>query len=125
MKPETGSISFRIAGAFYTQHFSQNGWIAAEMVQYLGDIYASSDPKVGVLKLLGYTLEMGPSAPDRESDHWVEVDLDSRTVETNSEVIRRSVKREDPPEDAPYGAYSLKRIYEALDSRDFTVRLFK
>jgi hypothetical protein len=119
----TGSIAFRHQGSFYTLNLPDHGWMAADMVQYVSDIYASADPRIAILKLLGYTLEMNPEAPPRVADHWVEVDLDKRRLATNSELIRKAVRRLKPADDEPYLELSLKNVYEALDRHDFSVEL--
>ena len=122
-KPITGSISIQKGETFYSIQFETNGWIAAELVQYLNDLYSSDSVEVGILKLLGYTLQMTDRPPARKADHWVEIDIHARVLRTNSELIRRAVKQESPAEEGPYWEPALKRIYAALDAQDFNVQL--
>lgn len=124
MNRVTGSITLRSEGLFYTLFFSENGWVAAELVQHLDQLYGAQGVKAGIMKLLGYTLEVNSSAPSRSAHHWVEVDVEARTLATNSDLIRRAVRQAEPDPDAPYLALSLRGIYEVLDSLDYTVELY-
>jgi hypothetical protein len=123
MATVTGTLCIKHEEIFYSAHFEQNGWVAAELIQYLDDLYRAETVKVGILKLLGYTLQMTEEPPSRKADHWIEVDLGARTLTTNSTVIRKAVKQEAPSEDEPYWGPTLERIYAVLDGRDFTVKL--
>jgi len=123
MADVTGSLSIKHEKAFYTAYFDRNGWVAAELIQYLDDLYRAEAAEVKILKLLGYTLRMSQEPPQRKADHWIEVDLAKRLLITNSELIRKAVKQESPGEDEPYWEPALKRIYGVLDALDFTVRL--
>jgi hypothetical protein len=119
----TGTLSIKHGTAFYTAYFEQNGWVAAELIQYLDDLYRDEAAEVSILKLLGYTLRISQKPPRRGADHWVEVDLAERLLISNSELIRKAVKQASPEEDEPYWEPALKRIYSVLDALDFTVKL--
>jgi hypothetical protein len=119
----TGSLCIKHEACFYSVHFDQNGWVAAELVQYLGDLYRAETAEVGILKLLGYTMRMSEGPPPRTADHWIEVDFAKKILVTNSELIRKAVKQETPQKDEPYWEPALKRIYAVLDALDFTVKL--
>ena len=125
MLPVTGTLCVKHGSTFYTAHFEANGWIAAELIQYLDDIYRSDSVETGILKLLGYTLQIGASAPPRTADHWIELDIDEKLMVTNSELIRRAVKKESPGDDETFWGPALERIYAVLDARDFTVTLIQ
>ena len=99
--------------------------MAAEMVQFLDDLYGADTLEVGILKLLGYTLQMTEQPPRRSADHWVELDLDNLVLKTNSDLIRKAVRKESPKPDEVYWGPALRRIYTALDVRDFTVKLYR
>jgi hypothetical protein len=62
--------------------------------------------------------------PPRTADHWVEVDLDKRMVATNSELLRKAVRKETPDGEEQYWAPALERIHAVLDKNDFTVELY-
>ena len=124
MSAVTGSLSIKTDTTFYTVHFPTHGWMAADMVQNLDRVYAAEEPRIGILKLLGYTLEMNSQAPPRVVDHWVEIDMDTKTLSTNSELIRKAVKREQLADNEPYMELSLRNVYRTLDSLDFSVRLY-
>lgn len=124
MARTSGSLSIRHADYYYTLHFADYGWMAAEMVQYIGDLYLVEDTRVGILKLLGYTLEISGDPPPRTAVHWVELDLEKRILSTNSDFVRKAVKKEEPDEGDPYLAPSLHRLYAALDSLDYAVELY-
>ena len=119
----SGSISIKVGDRYYSLGLPTDGWLAAELVQYVGDVIESPDPDVAVLKLLGYTMEISPHGPSRGADHWVEIDLAKRELVTNSELIRKAVDREEPTEAEPYGSPALRRIYSFLDQYNFTVRV--
>jgi hypothetical protein len=96
--------------------------LAAELVQYLDDVVGAADPEVAILKLLGYTMNIGRKNPPRQADHWVEIDLSARELTTNSPVLRQAVDQHPIQEGQPYGSLTLKRLYRVLDDYDFTVR---
>jgi len=125
MPPVTGTLCIKHGKTFYTAHFEANGWIAAELVQYLDDIYQSASFETGILKLLGYTLQIGAAAPPRTADHWIELDLDKRMLVTNSALIGKAVRKESQGNDESFWGPALERIYAVLDARDFTVRLIR
>jgi hypothetical protein len=119
----TGTVSIRASDRFFTLFFPKNGWLAAEMVQYLDDIFNAENPETKILKTLGFTVDIDSRFPPRRADHWVEVDLEKRTLATNSNVIREAVKQLAPPPDAQYQTLTLRNIYRVLDALDFTVQL--
>jgi len=121
----TGSLTLKKGSSFYSLHFASQGWMAADMVQYLGSVYESSTPEVEILKLLGYTMKVSKQPPPRIADHWVEVDLDQRILSTNSDFIRKAVYQEDPDPDQPYFKLALRNVHRLLDSHDFTVRFYR
>ncbi len=118
---DTGSLGFRLEGAWYTLTFPRNGWLAVDLLRYLDDILEASDPATAVLKLLGYTLQIGGDRPRRTATHWVEVDLAARQLTTNSGLVRRAVDRTPAPADP---LRTLERVHEVLDRFDFTVVLY-
>ena len=124
MPEATGSLSIKYGKTYYSICFRQNGSVAAELVQYLEDVYRSVPVEVGILKLLGYTLQITPDPPPRSADHWVEVDLNRKVLSSNSELIKNAVTRPPHAVDQPYGPLTLQRIFQVLDARDFTVELF-
>ena len=121
----TGSISIRHQGRFFTLVFERRGWLAAEMVAYLGDVLRAPQAETAILKLLGYTLRIGPEAPPRSARHWVEVDLAERVLRTTSLLIRKAVDRAAAAPAEPWDEHSLRRIHGVLDEHDFTVELFR
>ncbi len=121
----SGSISIKLGDRYYSLVFPTNGWLAAELVQYLGDVIESPEPEVGVLKLLGYTMEIQVSRPERRVDEWVEVDLEKRELITNSDLIRKAVDQEEPTVEEQWSGPALHRIHFLLDKYDFTVRIRK
>ncbi len=121
----SGSISIKFGELHYSLLFPTNGWLAADLVQYLGEVIESPRPEVAILKLLGYTMEMAPGGHPRRADQWVEIDLEKREVVTNSPLIRKAVDQEEPTEEDPFNAPALRRIHALLDRYDFTVRLRK
>ena len=119
----TGCISLKHGPLFCTLHFPDNGWMAADVAQYLGDILAAEDREIAILKLLGYTMEIRKAWPARTSTHWVEIDLDARVLTTNSDLIRKAVDQITPGPEDPYPQGTLKRLHRVLDEHDFTVEL--
>jgi len=120
----TGTLSLKHGKTFFSVCFEENGWIAAEMVQFLDDLYSADTLEVGILKLLGYTLQISEQFPRRSANHWVELNLDNRILETNSDLIRVAVRRESPEGDEAYWGPALKRIHAVLHAHNFTVRLY-
>ncbi|RPI26572.1 MAG: hypothetical protein EHM61_11370 [Acidobacteria bacterium] len=125
MESETGLLTIKYGDFHYSLSFSRNGWLAAELVQYLDEVIEAGDTRVAILKLLGYTMLISRERPERIADHWIEVDLAARELTTNSEVVRQAVEQEPPTEGQPYGPLALRRIHAVLDKYDFTVRLKK
>ncbi len=115
-------MTIKYRDSYYSLFFAQNGWLAAELLQFLDDVVAAADPEVAILKLLGYTMKIGRESPPRQADHWVEVDLAAHELTTNSPVVRQAVDQQPVKEGQPYGSLTLKRIYRVLDQYDFTVR---
>lgn len=122
MESETGSLTIKYRDSYYSLFFAQNGWLAAELLQYLDEVIAAADTEVAILKLLGYTMTIGRESPPREADHWVEVDVAARELTTNSALVRQAVDQQPVQEGQPFGALTLKRLYRVLDQYDFTVR---
>ncbi|MFQ5929510.1 MAG: hypothetical protein ACE5MK_07415 [Acidobacteriota bacterium] len=120
----TGSISFNHGSLHYTLYFSNHGWLAADMAQYLGDVLTAEDRPIAILKLLGYTMEIQKERPSRHADHWVEIDLERRVLATNSELVRKAVDQATPSPEDPYSPTALRCLHEVLDEHDFTVELF-
>lgn len=121
----TGLLSFKIGDLYYTLHFQDQGWLSADMVQYLDDVLEAPDREAAILKLLGLTMRVGSQKPPRRADHWVVADLEEKVVETNSDLLRMAVNRQPPPEDSLYSGLAMRRTYEVLDRYDFTVRFFR
>ena len=119
----TGSITIKHGPLFYSLHLSQNGWLAADLVQYLDEILEAEDREIAILKLLGYTMEIGPGKPLRRASHWVEIDLESRLLATNSRLIRKAVDQVEAGPEDPCGPEVFRRIHRILDGHDFTVEL--
>ncbi len=119
---ETGSLSFQLEGTWYTLIFPRNGWLAVDLLRYLDDVLDAADPATAILKLLGYTLQIGVDPPRRRGTHWLEVDLARRRLTTNSGLVRRAVDRTPTPED-PHR--TLEKIHGVLDRFDFTVVLHR
>jgi hypothetical protein len=122
VESETGSLTIKYRDSYYSLFFARNGWLAAELVQYLDEVLTAADPEVAILKLLGYTMQIGTESPARQADHWVEVDLAGRELTTNSPIVRQAVDQQPVKEGQPYGSLTLKRLYRVLDEHDFTVR---
>ncbi|HXK61203.1 MAG TPA: hypothetical protein PLP42_15050 [Acidobacteriota bacterium] len=125
MESETGLITIKYRNSYFSLSFAQNGWLAAELVQYLDDVVEATDPPVAILKLLGYTMQISAAPPERKADHWVEVDLAARELITNSGLLRQAVDQIPPQPGQPFGSLTLRRVYEVLDKHDFTVRFRK
>lgn len=119
---ETGSLSFRLERTWYSLRFPRNGWLAVDLLRYLDDVLEASDPATAILKLLGYTLQIGSDPPRRRASHWVEVDLAQRRLATNSGLVRRAVDRTPAPADPQR---TLEKIHGVLDRYDFTVVLHR
>ncbi|MCY3777264.1 MAG: hypothetical protein OXH11_14915 [Candidatus Aminicenantes bacterium] len=117
---DTGSLSLRLEGTWYTLIFYRNGWLAVDLLRYLDDVLEAEDPPTAILKLLGYTLRIGSGPPRRRATHWVEVDLAQRRLATNSGLVRRAVDRVPADADPPR---MLEKIHTVLDRNDFTVVL--
>lgn len=125
MPSAAATLSVFLDGTHYTLLFPNRGWMAAELVGFLDEACQSDEPRLALLKLMGYTVQMSAQRPPRSPKrHWVEVDLQARLLETNSPVIRLAVEQQPPEKDAPYGPLSLKRIHDVLDRFDFTVKLY-
>ncbi|MFZ0428298.1 MAG: hypothetical protein WAO20_09285 [Acidobacteriota bacterium] len=123
MPDATGSLTFEYESNFYTLFMTTHGWVVADLLQYLDDVYAAEDPRIPILKLLGYTMTISRNAPPRTAHHWIEIDVEGRVLATNSEVVRKAVQREAPAADDPFHKALLDRIYATLDRLDFTVEL--
>ncbi len=119
---DTGSLSFRLDGTWYTLIFPRNGWLAVDLLRYLDDVLEASDPAAAILKLLGYTLQIGVDPPRRRATHWLEVDLAQRRLTTNSDLVRRAVDRTPAPSDP---LRTLEKVHGVLDRFDFTVVLHR
>ncbi|MFQ5739217.1 MAG: hypothetical protein ACE5JX_09385 [Acidobacteriota bacterium] len=120
-----GRISLKSGDSYYTLDFLSQGWMAADLVQYLQDVLEAKDRAAAILKLLGFTLRVGPRKPSRKDEHWVIVDLDGRVVESNSDLLRKAVEQTQPAPGDPYSQPALRRIHQVLDQFNFTVRLFR
>lgn len=123
MPPVTGSLTLEYAATFYTFFMSHDGWVVADLLEYLDDVYRAKDPRIGILKLLGYTMIISQEVPPRTAQHWIEVHVEARTLATNSEAVRKAVKREPAQPNDPFRQDVLDRIYASLDRLDFTVEL--
>ena len=119
---DTGSLSLKWEGTWYTLIFPRNGWLAVDLLRYLDDVLEAADPATAILKLLGYTLRIGVGPPRRRATHWVEVDLARRRLTTNSNLVRRAVDRAPAATDPPR---MLEKIHAVLDRYDFTVVLHR
>ncbi|HSR49677.1 MAG TPA: hypothetical protein VLV83_02545 [Acidobacteriota bacterium] len=125
MKSTAGSLRIRLAERYYTLDFESQGWLAAHMVQYLDRVYESRDRSAALVKMLGLGLRIHDERPPRRPGiHWVDVDLEKRLLESNSEFIRKAVDEEPVEDGEPYSALALKRVHQVLDAYDFTVKLF-
>lgn len=120
-----GLISLKTGSRYYSLLFQDLGWMAADLVQYLGDIIESDRREAAILKLLGLTMRVSREKPERRGEHWVFIDLDARRLETNSEMLRLAVRRKPAPEGSAYSDLSMQKIYQVLDRHDFTVELYE
>lgn len=123
MASVTGSLTIKYQTTFYTLLMPHHGWFVADLLQYLDDIYRAEDPRIAILKLLGYTMTISEQAPPRRAQHWIEIQVEGRTLSTNSDVIRKAVKQEPARPDDPFHQGVLDRIHNVLDGLDFTVEL--
>jgi hypothetical protein len=121
----TGSLTIKKGTLYYTLRFGHHGWLAAELVQYLDDVMGAEDQQVAILKLLGYTMEIAHEPPARLAHHWVEIQLEERTLSTNSAFIIKAVDQVPPEPQDPYSSGALRRVYEVLDRHDFEVVVYK
>lgn len=121
----TGLLSFKSGPRWLTLHFIDQGWLAADMVQYLDEVLEAVDRDARILKLLGFTMAITAREPRRKADHWVLVDVEKRLLETNSDLIRRAIDRNPPEPDSPWSELAMKRIHAVLDRYDFTVKLYR
>lgn len=120
----TGSLSFRCKGRCYSLILQDRGWLAVELLRYLDEVLGSDQQPAAILKLLGLTMEVGSQPPPRDAHHWIEVDLDARRLASNSNLVRKAVKRQPPDRDDPVTTTTLERIYTVLDRFDFTAELY-
>jgi len=125
MEAVTGSISIQHQNQFYSLIIPDQGWMVADLLQFLDDIYRAEDPRIAILKQLGLAIQISSAAPPRKADHWIEIDLENRRLSTNSDLVRKAVKRRKPARRDPYYPRALERIYNVLDSLDFEVHLYK
>lgn len=122
----TGSLTIKYRDVYYSLPFLHNGWLAGDLLQYVDEVITAEDPRIAILKLLGYTMLQSAERPPRSADHWVEVDVAKREIVTNSEFVRRAVDQEVPdPDKSPYSPVALRRLHEVLDRFNFTVRFRK
>jgi hypothetical protein len=117
----TGSITIKKGSLYYTLRFGHHGWLAGELVQYLDEIIQADDQQVAILKLLGYTMEIAHDPPVRHAHHWVEIQLEERTLSTNSSFLVQAVDQLPPGPETPYSEGALRRVHEVLDRHDFEV----
>ena len=125
MAAVTGSISIQYRNQYYSLFMPGQGWLVADLLQFLDDIYRAEDPRVAILKQMGLAIHIGGEAPPRRADHWIELDLEKRRLFTNSDLIRKAVRRRKPSRGDPYYPPVLERIYRVLDALDFDVHLYK
>jgi len=121
LKNDSGSLSIRIDDTWFCLEFPQRGWISVILLQFLDDVMAADDRRTAVLRLLGYTLQLRSEPLPRWTEHWVEVDLSQRRLETNSSMMRAVVGR--GGRQGPWSPEDLRRVHQTLDALDFTVRL--
>jgi len=124
-RSDSGSFTVKKSSFYYCLRFRQNGRTAVEMVQFIDDILRSEYPERAIIKYLGFTAEVTRHSPGKGADYWVEIDLDRRILETNSELIRRVVGSGTNSSADEADASLGRRIYKILDEYDFTVRLFQ
>jgi hypothetical protein len=120
----TGSLCLRCGGRCYSLILSDRGWLAVELLRYLDEVLGSDQQPAAILKLLGLTLVVESQPPPRDAHHWIEVDIDNRRLASNSDLVRKAVKRQPPDPDDPVTATTLERIYTVLDRFDFTAELY-
>lgn len=125
MGSTSGSLNFHCQGAYYTLRFPDRGWLAVELLRFLDEVLLAPEAPVGILKLLGLTVEISSDPPSRDAAHWVEVDLDSRKLASNSPYVRQAVRKKPPNPEDPVTPTTLQRIFEILDRFDFTVELYR
>ncbi len=125
MEAVTGSISIQYQNQFYSLILPDRGWMVADLLQFLDDIYRAEDPRIAILKQLGLAIQVSSEAPPRKADHWIELNLENRRLSTNSDLVRKAVKRRKPSRKDPYYPPVLERVYDVLDSLDFEVHLYK
>ncbi len=119
-----GLLSLKSDKLYYSLYLPSQGWIAVERLQFLGEVLSASHRRAALLKLLGLRLVIESERPSRQADHWVVVDLEARNLETNSDWLRRIIRRQVLPADSPLTATAAARVYGELDRLDFTVHLF-
>ncbi len=117
-------LSLKDGSTYYTLHFLDQGWLSADLVQYLDDVLESTNRPAQILKLLGLTMVVSQKPPERRARHWVVVDLDKKMLETNSDIIRRAVDELPPESGSPVSEATLRRIHRVLDQGDFTVTFY-
>ena len=120
----SGLLSIKSDHLYYSLYLPAQAWIAVERLQFLGEVLAAPRRQAALLKLLGLRLVIESEAPAREADHWVVVDLEGHSLETNSVWLRRIVRRQALPVDSPLTAAAAARVYAELERLDFTVHLF-
>jgi len=120
-----GTISIRHDDNWFVRRFFRHGWRAAELLVNLDEVYRAEDPRIGILKVLGYTMEIESETPPRDSEHWLEVDLQKRSLATNSPLVRLAVGKQPPGEETLYPEFLLKQIFSVLDRLDFRVELYR
>jgi hypothetical protein len=125
MEAITGSISIEYQNQHYTLFMVEQGWLVAELLQFLDDIYRAEDPRIAILKQMGLAIHVSSETPPRSAHHWIELDLENHRLSTNSDLIRKAVKRRRPFRKDPYYPPVLERIYRVLDDLDFEVHLYK
>lgn len=125
MEAVTGSISIGFQHQHYTLLMLEQGWLVADLLQFLDDIYRAEDPRIAILRQMGLAIHVSAEPPPRSAHHWIELDLESHRLSTNSDLIRKAVKRRKPSRKDPYYPPVLERIYRVLDDLDFEVHLYK
>ena len=95
------------------------------MVQFLDDIYRADSFEKGILKFIGFTVEISRSRPSRRAEHWVEIDLDNKALATNSSLIKEALGQKEVEKESSLSDFARKRIYTVLDSLDFSVQLYR
>lgn len=123
IQPVSGSFTVKKGELYYCLRFHTNGWVAAEMIQFIDDLLRSQHPERSIIKYLGFTAEVTRKPAGRQAEIWVEVDLDQKVLETNSEMIRKTVVDGPDSFEDEVDAFSARQIFETLDRNDFTVRV--